>query len=139
MPAKDFYHPVVKQLLINAGWQITHDPYQLKWANRTLSIDLGAEPLLAAQRSDNKIAIEVKSFIRDSRVADLQQALGQYILYDDILKQVEPDRVLYLAMPLLAYSELFEENQFANILLDNNRFKLIVFDPRHQEIVRWIP
>ena len=138
MPARDFYHPVVKQLLINEGWQITHDPYQLKWANRTLSIDLGAEPLIAAQQADNKIAIEVKSFIRESRVADLQQALGQYILYDDILKEVEPDRVLYLAMPLLAYSELFEENQFANILLDNNRFKLIVFDPKHQEIVQWI-
>lgn len=94
--------------------------------------------MLAAQQSGNKIAIEVKSFIRESRVADLQQALGQYILYDDILKEVEPDRVLYLAMPLLAYSELFEENQFANILLDNNRFKLIVFDPKYQEIVQWI-
>lgn len=42
-------------------------------------------------------------------------------------------------MPRLAHSELFEENQFANILLDNNRFKLIVFDPKNQEIVQWIP
>lgn len=80
MSARDLYHPIVKLLLINAGWQITHDPYQLKWASRTLSIDLGAEPLLAAQQDNDKIAVEVKSFLRESRVADLQQALGQYIL-----------------------------------------------------------
>ena len=139
MPAKDIYHQVVKQLLINAGWKITHDPYQLRWASRTLSVDLGAEEFLAAQRADHKIAVEIKSFLRESRVADLQQALGQFILYDDILKQVEPDRILYLAIPLAAYIELFEEDQFAKILLDNNRFKLIVFDPQNQEITQWIP
>ncbi|MFG6102898.1 element excision factor XisH family protein [Leptothoe sp. EHU-05/26/07-4] len=124
---------------MNAGWTITHDPYQLKWAKRTLSVDLGAEELLAAQQASRKIAVEIKSFIRESRVADLQQALGQFILYDDILKQVEPDRTLYLAMPLVAYKELFEEDQFAKILLDNDRFKLIIFDPQNQEIVQWIP
>lgn len=139
MPAKDLYHQVVKQLLIDAGWTITHDPYQLKWAERNLSIDLGAEELLAAQQANQKIAVEIKSFLRESRVADLQQALGQFILYEDILKQVEPDRVLYLAMPLVAYADLFEGNQFAKVLLDNDRFKLIIFDPQNQEIVQWLP
>ncbi len=81
MPAKDLYHSVVKQLLIETGWTVTHDPYQLKWAKRTLSIDLGAERLLAAEQANLKIAVEVKSFLRESRVADLQQALGQYILW----------------------------------------------------------
>ena len=138
MPAKDLYHSVVKQLLIETGWTVTHDPYQLKWAKRTLSIDLGAERLLAAEQANLKIAVEVKSFLRESRVADLQQALGQYILYSDILARTEPERVLYLAMPVAAYSELFEDSQFANILLDNDRLRLIVFDSQRQEIVQWI-
>ena len=127
MPARDLYHQVVRQILIDSGWTITHDPYPLQWAKRNLSVDLGAERLLAAQQADQKIAVEVKSFIRDSRIADLQQALGQYTLYQDILSQVEPDRILYLAMPFVAYIELFEGDRFADILLENDRFKTYRF------------
>ncbi|MEG4047015.1 element excision factor XisH family protein [Microcoleus sp. Pol17C6] len=47
-------------------------------------IDLGAEQLLAAENNYRKIAVEVKSFIRESRIADLEKALGQYTLYYDI-------------------------------------------------------
>jgi XisH protein len=139
MPAKDLYHQLVKQLLIDAGWTITHDPYLLQWAKRNLSVDLGAEQLLAAQQAEQQIAVEIKSFLRESRVADLEQALGQYTLYHDILNRVEPSRILYLAMPLIAYTELFEGDQFAQILLENGRLKLIVFDPSKEEIVKWTP
>ena len=76
MPARDIYHQVVKQALIKAGWTTTHDPYALAWAKRNLSIDLGAEQLLAAENNERKIAVEVKSLIRESRIADLEQALG---------------------------------------------------------------
>ncbi|NER24479.1 MAG: fatty-acid synthase [Symploca sp. SIO1C2] len=138
MPAKDLYHQLVKQLLIDDGWTITHDPFPLQWARRNLSIDLGAEKLIAAQKAESKIAVEIKSFLRESRVADLQQALGQYILYNDILKQIDPDRILYLAMPLAAYSDLFEKDQFGKILLENDRLKLIIFDSQNQEVTQWI-
>jgi len=139
MPAKDLYHQLVKQLLIDDGWTITHDPYPLQWAKRNLSVDLGAEKLIAAQKAESKIAVEIKSFLRESRIADLQQALGQYILYNDILKQVEPNRILYLAMPLAAYNDLFEKDQFGKILLENDRLKLIIFDSQNQEVTQWIP
>jgi hypothetical protein len=77
--------------------------------------------------------------LRESRIADLEQALGQYILYDDILKRTEPERELYLAMPLSAFADLFEGEQFAQILLENNRLKLIVFNPQTEEIIQWLP
>lgn len=125
-------------MVIDDGWNITHDPYSLQWANRNLSIDLGAEKLIAAQKAESRIAVEVKSFLRESRVADLQQALGQYILYNDILKKMEPARTLYLAMPLAAYNDLFETDQFGKILLENDRLKLIIFDAQKQEITQWI-
>ncbi len=138
MPARDLYHQVVKQLLTQDGWTVTHDPYPLQWAKRNLSVDLAAHKLIAAQKAQSKIAVEIKSFLRESRIADLQQALGQYILYNDILSQVEPDRILYLAMPWVAYSDLFETDQFGQILLEKNRLKLIIFNPQNQEIVKWI-
>jgi hypothetical protein len=77
MPAKDFYHETVKTALIKDGWTIT--PLPLRVGNRDLFIDLGAEKLLIAQRAQQKIAVEVKSFISPSPIADLEQALGQYL------------------------------------------------------------
>ncbi|MEG4396309.1 element excision factor XisH family protein [Microcoleus sp. BROC3] len=43
-------------------------------------IDRGAEQLLAADNNDRKIAVELKSFIRKSRIANLEQALGQALV-----------------------------------------------------------
>ncbi|MEG4235770.1 element excision factor XisH family protein, partial [Microcoleus sp. Pol11C3] len=72
------------------------------------------------------------------RIADLEQALGQYTLYYDILKRTESERQLYLAIPLNAFTELFEGESFGQILLDNNRLNLVVFNPKIEEIVQWI-
>jgi XisH protein len=53
----------------------------LKIGKKRLSIDLGAERLIAAENQSFKIVVEVKSFVGQSDVKDLEQALGQYILY----------------------------------------------------------
>lgn len=76
MPAKDIYHDVVKQTLIKDGWTITDDPLRLRWTKRNIYIDLGAERIIGAERSEHRIAVEVKSFTSASEVADLEQALG---------------------------------------------------------------
>ena len=78
-----------------------------------------------------------KSLIGESRIADLEQALGQYTLYYDILKRTESEIQLYLALPLNAFTELFEKF-LGQILLDNNRLNLVVFNPKIEEIVQWI-
>ena len=103
MSAKDFYHETVKHALVKAGWTITHEQLPLKWAKGNLSVDLGAERLIAAEQDRRKIAVEVKSFLSESRIADLEQALGQYILYKDILQRIEPERELYLAIPIILF------------------------------------
>ncbi|MEG4338160.1 MULTISPECIES: element excision factor XisH family protein [unclassified Microcoleus] len=139
MSAKDYYHPVVKQALVKAGWKVTHDPLFLKWAKRKLFVDIGAEKLIGAENNQSKIAVEVKSFISDSKILDLEKALGQYILYQKILEQTEPERTLYLAIPAMSFEELFIEDKFADILLVDNHLKLIVFNPQIEEIVKWIP
>jgi len=138
MPAKDIYHETVKNVLIKDGWTITHDPLMLRWGSTDVYIDLGAEQLLAAEKRGQKIAVEIKSFVGRSNVDDLEKALGQYLLYHDILAQREPDRILYLAVHEGVWLGIFAE-PIGKLLLDNQRIKLLVFDRRAEVILRWIP
>jgi len=138
MPAKDIYHETVKNALIKDGWLITHDPLVLRWGTIDVYVDLGAEQLLAAEKSEQKIAVEIKSFVGPSDVDDLEKALGQYLLYHDILAQREPDRILYLAVHEDVWLGIFAE-PIGKLLLDNQRIKLLVFDRRAEVLLRWIP
>jgi hypothetical protein len=137
MPAKDFYHDTVKNSLVVEGWTITHDPLGLKFGKKDLYIDLGASQLLAAEKAEQKIAVEIKSFSGRSDIADLEKALGQYVLYQDILVELEPERSLYMAIPDSVFSDLFEE-PIGKLLLRNRRLKLITFDPKLEVIKKWI-
>lgn len=137
MPAKDIYHDDVKISLEKDRWAITNDPLKLTIGSRSLYIDLGADRLLAAEKQQQKIAVEIKSFIGASPINDLENALGQYTIYQDILKLTDPERILYLAVREEIYNDLFAE-EIGKLLLDNKRLKLIVFNPDTQEIIRWI-
>lgn len=67
---KDIFHEAVKTALEKEGWLITHDPYVINIPafRPKQEIDLGAERMIAAQRDVEKIAVEVKSFIKSSIV-----------------------------------------------------------------------
>ncbi|MBE9141213.1 fatty-acid synthase [Nodosilinea sp. LEGE 07088] len=104
MPQRDSIHYAVRQALVNDGWSITADPYVISYGERFLFIDLGAAEtsgdnriesrFIGAQRGANQIAVEVKEFRRASAIADLEQAIGQYVLYRLLLNQVDPERDL---------------------------------------------
>ena len=64
--AKDFYHNNVRQALEKDGWRITSDPYRVKVDDVSYEIDFGAEPLIAAEKDEIRIAVEVKSFVGPS-------------------------------------------------------------------------
>ena len=137
MPAKDIYHEPMKNSLLKDGWEITDDPYIIKWGIKDLYIDLGAQKLIAASQHGLKIAVEVKSFISPSPVSDLEKALGQYILYLDILARLDPERSLYLGIRENTFMEVFQD-PIGEILLENNRLKLLVFDEEKEVITQWI-
>lgn len=138
MPAKDLYHETVKNALLQDGWTITHDPLVLKWGRRDLYVDFGAERLLAAEKGERRIAVEVKSFLGPSDVDDLEKALGQFILYHDVLAESDPARELFLAIPSMTLHDIFED-ALGQLLLKNERIRLIVFDAAQERIVQWIP
>lgn len=76
MPAKDKFHDAVRNALIKEEWQITHDPYTLDFGFTEAYIDLGAEKLLAAEKGENKIAVEIKSFLGSSNLYEYHTAIG---------------------------------------------------------------
>lgn len=138
MSAKDRFHYVVKAALNKDGWNITHDPLIIKAGGVDMEIDLGAEQVLAAERSGEKIAVEVKSFlVTASAISEFHKALGQFINYRTALRREEPDRVLYLAVPDLAYNSFFQLD-FPALVVEENFVKLLVYDIQREQIVRWI-
>ncbi len=137
MPAKDIYHDTVKNALIKDGWTITDDPLKLQFGKRKLFVDLGAEKLIGAVKDSEEIAVEIKSFISNSEMADLENALGQYILYENVMSVVEPNRKLYLAVADNVFEAVFED-AIGQLLLENEGLKVCVFNPETEEIVKWI-
>lgn len=93
MSAKDFFHNTVRHALEKDGWTITNDPLHLRYGLADVYIDLGAEKLLAAERGNEKIAVEVKSFLSGSAISEFHKALGQFLNYRIILESEEPQRI----------------------------------------------
>lgn len=137
MPAKDTYHDAARHALVKDAWSITDDPFAMNWGEQSMYIDFAAEQLLAAQRSNRRIAVEVKSFLGKSFMTDLERALGQFVLYRAVLARREPDRELLLAIPF-DVAEIFKE-PLGQLLIESNLVRAIVFDPVAEVITRWIP
>ena len=139
MPAQDIYHDAVVRVLTADGWIITHDPLSLSYGGRDLYVDLGAErTTIAAERDGQKIAVEIKSFLGSSPVRDLDEAVGQYQIYRTVLTEIDPGRVLYLAVQQRVYESLLAE-RFGQLIRQRLQLRLMVFDEHEESIVAWIP
>lgn len=136
--ARDVFHQQVKKALIKDGWLITHDPLTIRISEVIkLQIDLAAESAIAAEKDSIKIAVEIKSFINDSDISAFHTALGQYLNYCQALEEQEPERIVYLAVPFDTYQDFFQL-PFVQRSLRRYQVKLIVYDPKIEEIKQWI-
>lgn len=119
MPKLDTIHSSVKNALIKDGWSITDDPYIIQYRRTTLYADLGIERTIAAQRDDQCLVVEIKSFIGTSKIQDLKEALGQYDIYRYLLEETAPDRKLYIAISKVAYKTFFTQD-VAQLILNKH-------------------
>lgn len=135
--AKDLFHNAVRKALENDGWTITADPFKVKVLGVQYDVDLGAEKLLAAERLNEKIAVEIKSFVGASFIYEFHEALGQYLNYEIGIEAKEPDRMLILAVPENVFVTYFgiEAIKIAVAKFD---LKIMAFDPNSESITRWI-
>ena len=136
--AKDIYQYQVKEALIKDGWTITHDPYYLDIDNPApLEIDLGAEKLISAERGNERIVVEVKSFLNKSLTYDFHLAYGQFRIYRRGLLKTDPTRVLFLAMAKDVFSEIQQRSFYMDLIKEEN-INLLIFDPLNKIIESWI-
>lgn len=137
MPRLDLYHSVVRVALVKDGWKITHDPLTIEFEDLTVYADLGAEKFLAAQKNEQKIAVEIKMFSSPSPVTELERAVGQYYLYLTFISKQEPNRDLYLAIPERIYHSFFQRPSI-QVFVKERQISFFVFSPEREEIIKWI-
>lgn len=138
MPKKDKYHDQVRRAIEKDGWVVTHDPLHFKIGKKEIFIDLGAERLIAAEKGNEKIAVEVKSFLHLSFLAAFYEALGKFILYEEALEIEEPDRVLFLAIPEHIYENEMEDEMLIQKIMEHKHIQAIVINVHNETVVKWI-
>ncbi len=138
MARKDAYHDILKSALEKDGWTITFEPLRLVVDDVGVQIDLGAEQQpIAAEKDEEKIAIEIKSFVGPSTINELEKAIGQYLLYGAILMEKQPERALYLAVPETAYDGIFSR-PVVNRLVKSLKIRFILFNEVEGRVTQWI-
>ena len=123
MSAKDRFHEAVKMGLIKDGWTITDDPLYLDFDNTRVQIDLAGEKLIAAELGAEKIAVEVKSFLAASTIYEFHLAVGQCFSYRIALRFQQPERKLYLAVPIHIYDNFFRR-PFAQETIEESKINM---------------
>ena len=90
-----------------------------------------------ASRGTQKILVEVKSFLGRSFITDLQAAIGQYVMYRDVIQAQELGFTLYLAIAENVHSTGFQ-TPLAQLILQQNQVNLLIFDAQQEILTQWI-
>jgi hypothetical protein len=93
--------------------------------------------LIGAERENQRIAVEIKTFLAASTLSEFHAALGQFLNYRLALKLKQPDRQLFLAIPKEVYQGFFAE-EFTQLSVAEYQLKIVVFDIGKEEIVQWL-
>jgi Holliday junction resolvase-like predicted endonuclease len=134
--ARDLFHQAVRHALENDGWIITKDPFSFRYGETSFEVDLAAQRLIAAERKDQRIAVEVKSFIQPSASNEFHAALGQYLAYHHALSRYDPSRVLYLAVPRDTF-ETFFQRQFNQEIVALHKLRILVYNQFTEVVEAW--
>jgi len=135
MPAKDRYHDAVVHALVKDGWTITSEQVFIDFAERHLWVDIQAAKALEKLT----ILVGVKGFENmPSPVDYLTSAVGKYVIYLSALDYAGLDTPLYMTVPIAAYEGILSE-EIGRRTVRKANIRLMVFDPREEEVVRWIP
>ena len=119
------------------GWTITHDPLTIRLTDVKLYVDLAAEKAVGSGGQTRKTAIEVKVFGGLSFLNEFEKAVGQYLIYEQFLGDLFPERILFPAVPIDVYETSFSLSSIIAVVARQN-IKLLVFDAKTEEIAKWI-
>ncbi len=88
-------------------------------------------------RENEKIVVEIKSFLNRSSIRDFENALGQYSIYRRLLSKLEPETEIYLAVSEATYTDFFTL-QATQFIIEAERVSLFTVNLESEEIERWI-
>ena len=105
-------------------------------------MDVCHEQVVRAERQENGsrqniLLAEVKCFSDEkSHTTDLYIAVGQYLVYRELLDKLSVTTAIYLAIPGTIYDTVFEE--VARSLIQRHHIKLIIVNLGIEAIEQWI-
>lgn len=136
MPALDSCHQQMVNALIKAGWNVNTAPVYLRAEKLVAIPDIQAT--LNNGSVQQIIVVEVKCFLDERLDQDeLYRAIGQYLVYRQVLRTRQLDIPLYLAIAIQVYQRLFVK-QVVNAIIHESRLKLIVVDLEREEVIQWL-
>ncbi len=138
--ARDLFHDSFRRALEKDGWTVTHDPFPFRVLGVEGEIDLGAEKIIGAEKSEGghmrQIVVEIKSFIGASFMRDFHVAVGQYTNYKIFIGVAEAERQLYLAVTQTVFSRRFTIPG-VQLVLRIAGIKVVTFDEKTETITSW--
>lgn len=137
--ARDIIHEAVRAALENDNWVITDDPLKidLEEKEKYFEIDLGAEKVIAAEKGNEKIAVEIKSFASHSLLYEFHEALGQYLNYRSAMSDIGLKREMVLAISTEVHNRM-KKISFIKRRFEEFEVKILIVDIENKTIVKWI-
>lgn len=129
MPAQDSCQPQIVRALEKAGWLVSTKVKAIR------SATILAHPDIEAIKDGRlHIIVEVKCFPGANRTQELYVALGQYVVYRELLKTRMPDAVLFLAVP---HDDPDISDPIITASIQATRVNILLVDLANEEIVEW--
>ncbi len=72
-----------------------------------------------------------------STIYEFYLAVGQCFSYRIALRSQQPERKLYLAVPVYVYEDFFRR-PFAQQTIQESQTNILVYEPEQEVIVKWI-
>jgi hypothetical protein len=136
MPAIDVCEPAVIRALEKAGWVVVDHPATIH-LGRGKGNFIYADLRLRRHDSNQTIIIaEVKCFTR-GLLDEFYHAVGQYVVYRNVLRLNNIATSVYLALPQHIYDTFFQR-AFVQATLDDIHMKLVIVDLEKEEATEWI-
>jgi len=135
--ALDSCHEQVVNALRKAGWDVYPKIYYIETEDMVVNPDIQAQHQVNGS-SRQIIVVEVKCFEDDSKDQDeLYRAIGQYLIYRNVLQVKVISATLYLAIPTDVYQRLFL-GEVVSATIHEAGVKLLLIDIDREEIVQWL-
>jgi XisH protein len=112
--------------------------YKSYWLSRALSsIGLEWQPgIFALELVEPSNNSPITLAQNNSTITDFYAALGQFLSYRLGLREIHPERVLYLAVPDDVYQSFFQL-EFTQVAIAEYQLLVVVYNATQEEIVQW--